>query len=367
MSTNKYDNQFKKKFSSLEKKLRNRQDAISDIMNSALASDRTDKAYWKGVNSSLNKEYKKVSALCTDWSYEEIPKQYRFVLREQMAKARNLKSITNTAKKSISQLLKSDKSKKIQATLAQAGVNDINKGLLLGRKSMDTLLKQKRQYSIAKKFTSKSLEREIKKGNVSISKTRRTITKRLLKANKDKKYITVINKNGQPIMYKIPYYSEMVFRVAWHEAQSAAVKTNNVNWGTDLIRVSSHNTTTAICQQYEGKIFSLNGKNKDFPIADQTPPYHVNCLHYITTTFEESLKVQGNYEDYAKFSNNETNKPPGQEGFVPVKKRNAITDKAINETKKSKKYENSTPRQKRILIRDNVGDAIGKAARDQIS
>lgn len=365
MATNKYDNQFHRKFSSLEKQLNRHEKRISIIMENALNTSRTDNKYWNSVRTELNKEYAAVSKLTSDWSKEEIPKQYRFVVKEQMARSKRIKSKTNQAKKSVTQLLNSTKSKQIQAALTQSAIEDINQGLALGRRDLNRLLGQTRQSLIAESVIDTGVASAVEQGNVALSKVlsqRGTVANKLLTANDNNRYITIINKNNEPIRYRISYYSEMVYRVKWHEAQSAAVRTNNANWGTDLIRVSSHNTTTEICQQYEGKVMSLTGKNKDFPIADQLPPYHVNCLHYITTTFEEALKVQGVYNEYAQFSNNEASIPPGQTGFVPVKDRNKIANESIAKTKKTTEYQDASPKKKSKLLRANIGKAINKAA-----
>jgi hypothetical protein len=336
MSTNKYDNKFKKKFAELKPALRRHEKNISLIVNDFLTNPKQTKTYWNTVKSKLNKEYREILKLDSIWAYEEIPKQYRFVLREQMAKSKKLKSITNEAKKSISQLLKSNDTKKIQREIAQSAVDDISGGLLLGRRDLNRLMNQ--------------------------VKTGTSVDNKLLRAAKNERFITIIDKNKDPRRYGITYYSEMVFRTKWHEAQSAAVVTNNKNWDTDLIRVSNHNTATKICQAFEGKIFSLEGKNKDFPIADDVPPYHPNCLHYITTTFEEALKAQGNYKEYSDFSKDKINKPPGQETFIPVKKRNRIIDKTVSDVKTTDLFQNATPKRKRIILRDSVSKALGKAA-----
>ena len=101
MSTNKYDNQFNKKFSTLKIKLDKKEKRISDIMDKALSTNRTDSAFWNGIKTQLNKEYQEINALCSEWAMVEIPSQYKFVLREQMSKAKSLKSITNKAKKAV--------------------------------------------------------------------------------------------------------------------------------------------------------------------------------------------------------------------------------------------------------------------------
>lgn len=365
MATNKYDNQLIKKFSVLKQKLTKAEKRIAAIVNDFLTNPQLSKSYWTSINTALNKEYKYILDISREWANIEIPKQYRFVIKEQMAKVKKLKSITKEAKSTTSQLLKSNKVIGMQAVLAQAAIDDITTGLLQGRKNINKLITATRQTLISESTINRSLMSSIQSGNISVSSIlsrQGTVANRLLKANEGNRYMQIIDKNGNPRTYRITYYSEMVYRSAWHEAQSQAVKTVANNYDTDLVRVSNHNTTTEICQQYEGKVFSISGKSKDFPVLDQSPPFHVNCLHYLTVTFEESLKVQGVYEDYSKFSKGQINTPPGQTGFVPVKERNKIANQTIADTKNTIKYQKATPKQKRNLIRDNVSKAIGKAA-----
>lgn len=370
MSTNKYDNQLKRKYRPLYKQLRPIEERIYAIMQDVLTTDRTDNAYYVDIKRKLDVQYSKADKLTSEWSKENLPKQYRWSLREQHAKSKRIKTKTNQAKLSINQLLKTKESRGIQVQLVKSAIADMRRGLTGGREDLNRVLAATRQTNIAESAIDMSLMKSVGEGNIRLSKIlsrRGTLANKLRDAQENKRYIRIIDKNKQPRRYRITYYSEMVYRVKWHEAQSEAVKTNNVNWGTDLIRVSSHNTVTEICQEYEGKVMSLTGRNKDFPIADQVPPYHVNCLHYITTTFAESMKVNGTYDDYSKFSKGESNQPPYQQTFIPTRKRNKIVNNTVSETKSSQKYKDSTPKQKRVLIRDNVSEALGDAAHEQVA
>jgi len=154
----------------------------------------------------------------------------------------------------------------------------------------------------------------------------------------------------------------MVSRVKFHEAQSAAARQTAANYDTDLIRISTHNTTTAICQEYEGKIFSISGKDKRFPILDQSPPFHVNCLHYETVTFEESLLAQGALDKYSEFSLGETDRPPTDPGFVPVSKRAGIERQAQRSAKALPEWKTASPKKRRDILRTEVGRKMGAAA-----
>ena len=46
------------------------------------------------------------------------------------------------------------------------------------------------------------------------------------------------------------------------------------------IRISDHNTKTALCDQYEGKTY-LFEKDGLSALKDGLPPFHINCKHFI--------------------------------------------------------------------------------------
>lgn len=106
--------------------------------------------------------------------------------------------------------------------------------------------------------------------------------KRNLRAILDGKYITVVDKNGRPRTYNAKYYAEMVVRTQMSEAHTSAALNVAIDTNNDLVKVSDHNTSTEICQQFEGNVYSLSGKSKEYPKATALPPYHPNCKHYIT-------------------------------------------------------------------------------------
>ncbi len=117
------------------------------------------------------------------------------------------------------------------------------------------------------------------------------------------------------------YYAELVARTKFHEAHSIAAVSQAGNYGTDLLQVSSHNTPTAICVPFEGKIFAVGGGDKRFPPLSDTPPYHPNCLHLLFPTFVEAMEVQGTLDSFSAFSRGKISRPPVPAGFVPVGQR----------------------------------------------
>ena len=82
-------------------------------------------------------------------------------------------------------------------------------------------------------------------------------------------------------------YGEMLARTVNIEANSEVNLIIAENNDTDLVKISDHNTMTPFDAQFEGKIFSVTGKDKRFPPLIFKPPYHPNCLHIMQPVFED--------------------------------------------------------------------------------
>lgn len=105
----------------------------------------------------------------------------------------------------------------------------------------------------------------------------------------------LINVKGR--RYQPRYYSELVARTEMRKAQSNAVVNSCNQYETDLTEVSDHGTTTPICLNYEGKIFSLSGRSAEYPFLDIRPPFHPNCQHFLYPTSPEAVAT-GPFKEY---------------------------------------------------------------------
>jgi hypothetical protein len=75
----------------------------------------------------------------------------------------------------------------------------------------------------------------------------------------------------------------MVARTTTREAMSAGMQGRMRETGQQLITISSHNTSTPLCQEYEGKTFALpDTVVEGYDTIDTLPPFHPNCLHVAT-------------------------------------------------------------------------------------
>jgi hypothetical protein len=133
--------------------------------------------------------------------------------------------------------------------------------------------------------------------------------------------------------YSFDTYSELIARTRTREVQSVATINTAVGTGNDLIQVSSHNTTTEVCLQYEGKIYSLSGRDPDFPRVIDVPPFHPNCRHSISIYVKEYAEINNTLDQAIKFSNNKSEVHPTRTKHVPISNRKGIKKDVIERVK----------------------------------
>lgn len=96
----------------------------------------------------------------------------------------------------------------------------------------------------------------------------------------------VIGKQGFTVLldrggkkWSLQNYSKMLARTHLIKANNEATVNRMLDFGIDIVEVSSHGTEDDICLKYEGKIFSITGKSNKYPKLDMQPPFHPNCKH----------------------------------------------------------------------------------------
>jgi len=309
-----------KKSRTLNSKLFKLEKQLDKVLQSTVLAPNRTASYWRGVKREVRSIYNDMEKVYNQWTINNLPTAYqKSIYLEERKIRRTVKAYNKTAKKTATEFIKGQYSRGVTSALVDDSIRDFTRASTLGEKNVNRYLSEARK-------TTNNLwlaGEDITGSNMINAMKANPANKKLIKNMLNSQYFQVIDKNGNPRNYTNRYYAEMVQRVKWHEAQSAAVRGVAANYNTDLIRVSAHNTTTEICQQYEGMVMSLSGKSKEFPVADQVPPYHVNCIHFITVVFEETLKATGTEKGFIEFGKGQTSKPPFPDTFVPVTERAA--------------------------------------------
>ena len=87
-------------------------------------------------------------------------------------------------------------------------------------------------------------------------------------------------------------YAKAVAQTTFREGQIQATLDQCARYGNDLVEISDHNTDCELCQQYEGKIYSLSGNDPKYPPLKEKPPFHLNCQHSMLPTSAEAQEAR---------------------------------------------------------------------------
>lgn len=136
-----------------------------------------------------------------------------------------------------------------------------------------------------------SIVRRIKNA-VSAGKSRQAVAPQIFdffqRRVGEQSFITINDRH-----YQLKPYSKLVARTEMRNSQTDGVIKSCNQYDNDLVEVSNHGTLTPICEPFEGEIYSLSGRNKDYPAASDYPPYHPNCQHYLIPTSEDAISFGG--------------------------------------------------------------------------
>ncbi|MEH7223864.1 phage minor capsid protein [Bacillus sp. JJ1566] len=114
--------------------------------------------------------------------------------------------------------------------------------------------------------------------------SRRKATKDAIAELNNRGITGVVYKNGT----KMPVEKYMANVIHYHQRQAHVDGSINrmVNNGEDLVYVNFVGITCERCAQYQGRVYSVSGKDKRFPKLDIRPPYHGHCVHNATPWLE---------------------------------------------------------------------------------
>jgi len=93
--------------------------------------------------------------------------------------------------------------------------------------------------------------------------------------------------------YNLKYYARLVARTRMRKTQTEAVKRTCEQYDNDLVFWEYHAGACDLCIPLMGQVYSLTGKNPNYPLLTEEPPIHPQCGCGISATSEEALKVVG--------------------------------------------------------------------------
>jgi len=90
-------------------------------------------------------------------------------------------------------------------------------------------------------------------------------------------FSVLLDRGGR--QWTLKRYSNMLSRTHIIRANTEATVNRMIEFGVDIVEVSDHGDTDAICNAFAGKIYSLSGKSDNYPHLEVQPPFHPNCKH----------------------------------------------------------------------------------------
>lgn len=93
----------------------------------------------------------------------------------------------------------------------------------------------------------------------------------------DQGFSVLIDRGGR--QWSLKSYADMLVRTHIIKSANEGSINRYLSYGLDIVQISTHTGSCPICQQYEGKIYSISGESKEYPKLDITPPYHPRCRH----------------------------------------------------------------------------------------
>lgn len=317
--SNVFEKDFEKRFAKLKIQLKKSEDKIQQLMRKAKNTSKVmPNSYWRGITIGINDEYRKINKSFGAFAKKEIPMRYKNSVFQMHNKIQGLKSITAKFKKNVTDLIRTDASRQIVRALYEDAIAHMSAGTFSGKQNISRFIRKTQQTLIDEQFVNRIVAEGFEQGNLRISQRllRDEFYANMVNNLENKKFIRVNGRN-----YKPSYYAEMVSRTKFHEAHSHAALATASNYDTELVIVSSHNTRTAICIPFEGKVYSTKGGHSMFPPLQDIPPFHSNCLHLIYPQFESGMNAQGTYKEFSDFSLGKASRPPHPSNFIPVSQR----------------------------------------------
>jgi len=95
----------------------------------------------------------------------------------------------------------------------------------------------------------------------------------------------MIAKNGA----RIPADKYMAGVVHYHQRKAHVTGAENmiVQNGIDLVYINYVGITCELCAKYQGRVYSISGRDPRFPKLEVRPPYHSHCVHSLSAWIEE--------------------------------------------------------------------------------
>lgn len=287
------DTAYQKHFSSSFKKYKSvisrSAKRIASLVDEVVRSPKTSAAYWTKVSAAIDQEYNIMQRALQQWAKEALPGEYAAQIANAVEELAKAEKMVISAADVVARVEAQKSTVAITARLGREAVVDMASAISSGKKLTHKLLKATQQTVLDESVMNSELGKAYEQGDIRLFKEllydNRPETKAWFDMINEGKLVEVNGRHYQP-----DYYAELVARTKFHDVQSQATQATAEYVGSDLVQVSNHNTTTPLCMEHEGQVYSISGEHPDYPPLTDTPPFHPNCLHTLHVVFEWALK-----------------------------------------------------------------------------
>lgn len=117
-------------------------------------------------------------------------------------------------------------------------------------------------------------------------------------------------RNGKAVSMNFSAYMDLILTSAQNEIENISSLNFATNNGYDLVQMTQHFNSCAICMPYQGRVYSISGKNPDYPYLYDTPwsemfqNFHPNCRHLLNPWVEylQTPNELGTMKEYSNRS-----------------------------------------------------------------
>jgi len=313
--------EFNKRITKLTTAMQNVKKNLKEKVNQAIITNEISNSFWSKLKSGTKQDYINAQVIFNQWIKGTLPVIYEETIKTELEKINNLFLVGGRKYRyNFQQFVGNELFQNSLEGIMDDAIASFFVGAESGEKTLMKFYALTKQVLLEEEMVNKAVAEGFAESGAITASTKK-LQKELLEKSLNGQFIAVVGKDGINRLYDIKKYSELVARTKYINASSTAIVNTAITAGSDLVQVSSHNTTCKVCAPYEGKIYSLSGKNKDFPKSGLLPPYHPKCKHSITVVFEEALQLNKTYDDYSDFSKGKIKTHPTRKSFIPLSDR----------------------------------------------
>ncbi len=163
-------------------------------------------------------------------------------------------------------------------------VEEMTRNGVKAGKSMEERFERFLKHSQQVHVEEQKIQEKVAQG-ISEGQARKEVSSRIQKVFKrelqEGARIEVIDKNGDKRRYRPDKYSEMLARTQTREAMSEGSQRQCKQYGVEYMQVSVHSGACELCQEFQGRVYTITGDDDRFPKLDERPPFHPNCAHVL--------------------------------------------------------------------------------------